>query len=124
LGLFREGTKAPEAPMPKATSANGTGGVRHTEIAAGGKPISAVLAPSGILSRAEGAGGSVVSDEDELAALEARLDSLDWMIALLYEAQRPLITERNRKRSQVERARQKALKQAAEYCGAGVLEVG
>jgi hypothetical protein len=65
-----------------------------------------------------------VSDEDELAALESRLDSLDWMIALLYEAQVPLIAERNRKRAQVERARQKALKQAALYCGAGVVEVG
>jgi hypothetical protein len=65
-----------------------------------------------------------MSDEDELAALEARLDSLDWMIALLYEAQVPLIAERNRKRAHLERARQKALKQAAEYCGAGVVEVG
>jgi hypothetical protein len=65
-----------------------------------------------------------MSDEDELAALEARLDSLDWMIALLYEAQVPLIVERNRKRASLERARAKALKQAAEYCGAGVVEVG
>jgi hypothetical protein len=48
----------------------------------------------------------------------------DWMIALLYEAQRPLISERNRKRAQIERARQRALKAAAEYCGAGVVEVG
>jgi hypothetical protein len=47
----------------------------------------------------------------------------DWMIALLYEAQVPLIAERNRKRAAVERARQKALRQAAEYCGAGVVEV-
>jgi hypothetical protein len=45
------------------------------------------------------------------------------MIALLYEAQVPLIAERNRKRAAVERARQKALRQAAEYCGAGVVEV-
>jgi hypothetical protein len=45
------------------------------------------------------------------------------MIALLYEAQVPLIAERNRKRASLERARQKALKQAQRYCGAGVVEI-
>lgn len=59
----------------------------------------------------------------ELEEIESRLKSLDWMIALLYDAQRPLIAERNALRAREARAREKALRQARDYLGPGVSEV-
>jgi hypothetical protein len=73
------------------------------------------------LQSAEGAGGVDVSDEDELAALESRLDAYAIAIEMLYDQMRAALASRGEIRARLEKQRKRERKKAERYLGLKIL---
>jgi hypothetical protein len=58
-----------------------------------------------------------MSDEDELAALEARLDAYAIAIDMLYDEMRSALASRGEIRARLEKQRKRDLRKAREYLG-------
>jgi hypothetical protein len=69
----------------------------------------------------EGAGARGMSDEDELAALESRLDAYAIAIDMLYDQMRSALASRGEIRARLEKQRKRERKKAERYLGVKIL---
>ena len=63
-----------------------------------------------------------MSAEDELAAVEAKLESVGWTIDLLYGVTQSLVAERDALKKRLEQERRRDLRRAKQHYGEGTVE--